>query len=71
MQLGFRCLINFRDGIEIRKSPNFEFLKHKIFELKNETIVNMRKNALKVIKENFDYNFVIDEYIKMYKSLIK
>lgn len=43
----------------------------KIFELKNETIVNMRKNALKVIKENFDYNFVIDEYIKMYKSLIK
>ena len=40
-----------------------------MLELKNQDLNKMRNNALQLIKDKYDYNKIILDYINFYKSL--
>ena len=41
-----------------------------LFSLQPEQITQMGQNGIKLIKENFDFDIIIEDYINFYKSIL-
>ena len=49
---------------------NILYSLDKFMSLNSEQVYKMSLNALKLVKDNFEYNSILKQYVKLYKELL-
>ena len=70
-QTPWKIINDYKAGIVFDFSEeNILYELDKFMNLNSDEIYKMSLNALKLVKENFEYNSILKQYIQLYKELI-